>query len=201
MPTLLVLLKRPAAGRVKTRLAASVGAEAAAALYREWIGEVFANIQAVRGEIRVVGFYDGAAPSDFEPWTSLADAWWQQPPGDLGHRLATGFSQVPENEPVAAIGTDCLEITSSLVREAFERLQNHYAVFGPTFDGGYYLVGAARRLPSFFSGVCWSSQDTLASHLATCRRNGYSHATLRTLRDIDTWEDLQLHYRERRRDR
>ncbi len=169
MPTLLVLLKYPSPGTVKTRLAASLGAERAAALYREWIGLVLHQLQPLRDATRVVGYFDGAPEAAFAPWRTLADDWWRQPAGDLGERLRVGFAMAHAvGAPVVAVGTDCLELETPLVRTAFETLAQKDAVFGPAEDGGYYLVGTARDLPSFFEKIPWSTPSTLAAHLALC---------------------------------
>ena len=199
MRTLLVLIKHPAVGQVKTRLGASIGPECAAALYRDWIGVILARVQPLRGQVRVVGFYDGAPLHQFREWEELADEWWSQPARSLGGRLQAGFERAfDKGAPVVAIGTDCLDVDSDLIQEAFERLISHDVVFGPAFDGGYYLVGAARNLPDFFRGIPWSSGKTLAMHQAICDRNCWSVEMLPTLRDIDTWEDWQAYCSERR---
>ena len=198
MRTLLVLLKYPAPGQVKTRLAESLGPERAAALYRQWIGLVLHHVQPLRGELRVVAYFAGAAPSAFTEWDHLADEWWPQPDGELGARLAAGFERAQQaNGPAIAIGTDCLEIDAATVRDAFARLADHDAVFGPTPDGGYYLVGTARHLPEFFASVPWSSADTLSSHLSQCEQRGWFVSLLPTRRDIDTAEDWHSYCRSR----
>lgn len=194
MPTLLVLLKYPSSGQVKTRLAESVGADRAAAMYRVWIGSVLEMVQPLRKQFRVVGYFDGALRSDFQSWESMADQWWPQPAGDLGYKLEAGFARAfLDDQPVLAIGTDCLDLDASLIHEAIVQLETHDVVFGPALDGGYYLVGTRRKLPSFFAGVVWSSHDTLQSHRAVCERCAWTIATLPTLRDIDTWDDWQAH--------
>lgn len=198
MPTLLVLLKYPSPGQVKTRLAESIGTELAAALYRDWIGSVLKIVQPLRKQFRVVGYFDGAFRSDFQSWESMAGKWWPQPAGGLGDKLEAGFARAfLDDQLVAAIGTDCLDLDAALIRRAFVLLESHDVVFGPALDGGYYLVGTRRNLPSFFAGVSWSSHCTLQSHRAVCRQNGWSVAMLPTLRDIDTWEDWQAHCHDR----
>jgi rSAM/selenodomain-associated transferase 1 len=196
MPTILVFLKYPAAGKVKTRLAASIGPVQAAALYREWIGLVFSLLQQVRDRVHIVACYDGAPYHAFAPWHSLADEWWAQSAGDLGGRLQDAFQRAHEcGGPVAAIGTDCLELDAPALQEALNLLAQRDAVFGPATDGGYYLVGVARPLPGFFRGIPWSSPDTLAAHLALCHDRGWSLGLLPVRRDIDTWEDWLSHCR------
>jgi rSAM/selenodomain-associated transferase 1 len=192
--TVLVFLKYPEPGRVKTRLAASCGADRAAALYRQWIGAVLAKLQPVRGRSALVGFFDGAPSERFSAWAPLVDEWLPQPAGDLGARLEAGFAaMLRRGGPVLAVGTDCLELDADLVDEAFTLLRGRDAVFGPAVDGGYYLVGMARPLPRFFDGIRWSTSHTLADHQARCADHGWSVARLRALRDIDTWDDWRAH--------
>jgi rSAM/selenodomain-associated transferase 1 len=196
MPTLLVFLKYPTPGRVKTRLAAHVGDQRAAELYQGWIGSVLNQIQSFRAHGRIIGFFDGGTRDDFASWLSLVDEWWPQPDGDLGERLCAGFAAAQSGGgPVAAIGTDCLELDAALLQTAFEILKDKDAVFGPARDGGYYLVGIARPLLGFFDGIPWSSHTTLEAHLSLCRKHNWSVGLLPARRDIDTWEDW-LAYRD-----
>ncbi len=196
MRTLLVFLKFPAAGHVKTRLAKSLGPEQAANLYRQWIGQVLENLQAARQTTRLVACYDGAPVEAFEPWQRLVDDWWPQPEGDLGDRLHAAFEHWQlEGEPVIAIGTDCLDVDASLIEAAFSKLSARDAVFGPAADGGYYLVGLARNQPTFFQGVPWSTPETLAAHQAHCEEHHWSYGLLPMLHDIDTLEDWLNHQR------
>lgn len=188
--TLLVFLKFPVAGAVKTRLAKSIGEDRAAYCYLQWIGLVLDNLQPLRGSVRIVGCFDGAPESAFAPWNASVDKWWQQPAGNLGERLQSGFDAwQATGSPIAAIGTDCLDVDAPLVRMAFERLRANDVVFGPAVDGGYYLVGTARHIPQFFEDVPWSTAETLASHTVQCRKHGWSVSLLPVRRDIDTWED------------
>src|SRR5262245_34643543 len=170
---LLVFMKYPEPGKVKTRLADKLGAEVAAALYREWIGDVLRNVQPVREEARIVGYFDGATANRFSEWDGLVDEWREQPAGDLGIRLADGFEWGHrQGPPVIAIGTDCLELTAGHVESALADLHKYDAVFGPTTDGGYYLVGTRTHVPSLFDAVRWSSPHTLADNLERCRSIG-----------------------------
>jgi rSAM/selenodomain-associated transferase 1 len=196
--TILVFAKYPEPGKVKTRLAATTGPERAAALYRRWIGEVLASLQALRGPARVVCCFDGAPRSSFAVWEHLADDWWPQPPGDLGERLAAAFRlALAQGDAVVAVGTDCLEIDAVLVGQAFDRLgEGHDVVFGPTPDGGYYLVGMSADRPGLFEAVRWSGPNTLTDHLDRCRQRGWSVALLPARHDMDTWDDWAA-YRER----
>ncbi len=199
MRSLLVFLKAPVAGQVKTRLASSIGAEQAAALYRQWIGVVFEKLQPIRGRTRLVACYDGGPLSKFAPWHHLADEWWRQPAGDLGHRLDAAFlDRKSAGYPAIALGTDCLDISDTLIEAAFDMLTGCDAVFGPADDGGYYLVGLSSYRPDFYDGIPWSTSRTLAAHQAWCVRHNWSFEVLPVLQDIDTLEDW-LEYQGRNR--
>jgi rSAM/selenodomain-associated transferase 1 len=199
-PTLLVFLKYPVAGAVKTRLASTIGHERAAEHYRRWIELILARLQSLRGSVRIVGCFDGAPQRAFAPWDALVDEWWQQPEGDLGNRLRAGFEKWQAvDRPIAAIGTDCLELDPSLVEEAFEFLRESDVVFGPATDGGYYLVGASRDLPGFFDDIPWFTSQALAVHVSLCNQRQWSVRLLPPRRDIDTWADL-LEYGRGKRD-
>ncbi len=192
--TLLVFVKYPQPGRVKTRLARTVGPERAATLYRDWIGLVLDRLQPLRVTTRLVAYFDGAAERAFADWHQFADDWQPQPAGDLGERLAAGFQAgFASGGPVLAVGTDCLEMEPDLLEQAFEELSHKDVVFGPTPDGGYYLVGTAAVRPSLYRAVRWSSPYTLSDHLLRCRAEGWSVALLPTRHDLDTWEDWQAY--------
>jgi rSAM/selenodomain-associated transferase 1 len=201
--TVLVFLKHPSPGRVKTRLAASVGPERAADLYRAWIGLVLSALQPIREQAEVIGYYDGGPEQLFSEWHSLVDGWLLQPTGDLGERLQAGFDAAHgRGLSVLAVGTDCLELDAGLVSAAFAALGGRDkvtpstdAVFGPAFDGGYYLVGTSRPLTGFFDGIRWSSAHTLSDHLARCRERGWSVTLLPPRHDIDTWDDWRAYLR------
>jgi rSAM/selenodomain-associated transferase 1 len=188
--TILVFVKFPEPGRVKTRLAQTIGMARAAEMYRAWIGQVFGKLQALRSSSRLIGYYDGAPIDEFAAWEKMADDWWAQPDGDLGQRLAAGFEAgFALGGPVIALGTDCLEIDPELVLQAFQELAWNDVVFGPASDGGYYLVGAAQSRPNLFDRIRWSSPFTLTDHLRRCEEERWSKAILPMRHDIDTWDD------------
>jgi len=193
-------MKYPEPGKVKTRLAAELGANAAANLYRDWIGIVLRNIQAVRALHRIVGYFDGAAIEQFADWFPLVDDWLPQPTGDLGERLTFAFEWGhARGSQVLAIGTDCLELNSAHIAHAASQLSENDAVFGPASDGGYYLVGTSRFVTGFFDGVRWSSSHTLSDHLERCEKLGFRVSLLGELADIDTADDWR-EYQQRQGD-
>ena len=192
LPTLLVFLKYPTPGQVKTRLAEVIGSEEAARLYRQWISLVLNKLQPLRGDVRLIGYFDGASLDKFDEWRSLADEWWPQPTTDLGLRLDLGFQRAfaAGARGCIAVGTDCLELDVDDVIAAVEALQQHHAAFGPAQDGGYYLAGTQSLLSGFFSGIRMSSPQTLQDHLRRCADSGWSVQLLPCRRDIDSYDDL-----------
>jgi glycosyltransferase A (GT-A) superfamily protein (DUF2064 family) len=87
------------------------------------------------------------------------------------------------------MGTDCLEIDADLLRQAFEELSRREVVFGPTVDGGYYLIGLSVVRPELFRSIRWSGPFTLDDHIGRCREKGWSVSLLPRLHDIDTEDD------------
>ena len=197
LPVLLVFLKHPTPGQVKTRLAGTIGNDEATSLYGQWISLVLNKLQSLRGNVRLIGYYDGASADKFSEWQLLADEWWPQPTADLGSRLEAGFQKAftAPARGCLAVGTDCLELGVEDVVTATHALEQYDAVFGPAHDGGYYLVGTQSLLPDFFHGIRWSSPQTLEDHLRRCNENRWSVSLLSRRRDIDSYEDL-LAYRE-----
>lgn len=190
--TLLVFLKAPVAGEVKTRIGETIGHEDAADLYRSWIPRILLPLQSLRGQIRLVAFYAGDA-AKMTDWIPLFDEWWPQPPGDLGARLTMGFRQAQsDTDKVIAIGTDCLEIDAETLTRALKELERVNAVLGPTHDGGYYLFGTAGFGAGLFQEIRWSTEHTAADQIKRCEALQWSVSLLEMKTDIDTWEDWKL---------
>jgi len=112
----------------------------------------------------------------------------------LGERMSCFFQQQfdsrPEASRIVLIGSDAPGLTIQLVDQAFEMLENHDVVYGPSTDGGYYLVGLSVMADSIFKGVQWSTEEVLQQSLAICTREGLSVAQLPALTDIDNEDDL-----------
>ncbi len=176
-------------GRVKTRLAATMGDAAALEVYRFLASRVIVAAREVADTRILVRCAPDNATEAVSKWLSVPAE--PQGDGDLGHRmeraivdhLSAGMASV------VIIGTDAPDVDAHLMQEALRALHAHDVVFGPAFDGGYYLVGARRPVPELFREVPWSSPDTLAASLAKAAAAGYTVAMLPPLTDIDTEED------------
>lgn len=189
--TVFVFVKAPRAGAVKTRLGAKIGMGRAAALFRIMTARTIAEAQ--KGPWRTVLAVDPpAAVSGWNALWSRGLARMAQGSGDLGARMARAFNSVPRG-PAVIIGADAPELRARHIREAFRALGCADAAFGPAEDGGYWLIGLARRraAPRLFNGVRWSTKhaldDTIKSMPAAFRI-----ARLEALCDVDRVSDLAV---------
>jgi uncharacterized protein len=190
---LVVFVKHPSPGAVKTRLAAAVGPEAAARLYRRLAERVLEATTPREGEYERLVFFD--------PPEALAEmrAWLPgvrllaQAAGDLGARMADAFARafLRGAERVVLVGTDAPAVARERVMEALSALDAADVVIGPAEDGGYYLLALREPRPGLFAGVAWSTPTVRAQTLARAAAASLSVRELAPLRDVDTLEDLR----------
>lgn len=180
---LVLFLRAPRLGRVKSRLAAGIGALAALRFYRETSERLVRRL----GRDRRWRCHLAVTPDrDRHRFWPAGLERRGQGAGDLGRRMARIFAELPPG-PVVIVGSDIPALAPRHVAAAFRALGNSEAVFGPAEDGGYWLVGLRRRprLPrGLFERVRWSSRFALADTLASLPR-GMSRAMLETLADVD----------------
>ncbi|WP_233169249.1 TIGR04282 family arsenosugar biosynthesis glycosyltransferase [Hymenobacter sp. BT523] len=192
---LLVFAREPVLGRVKTRLAADIGNEAALAVYRELLAITASAVTAAQVPA-TVWLAEAPAPaadaSTPRPeWPGLP--WRVQPPAEsLGERMSHAFEQAFAGgaSRVAIIGTDCPGLTQQLLQDAFAALASHDMVVGPADDGGYYLLGLNALHLELFANKDWSTATVLPDTLADAARLGLSVAQLPMLHDVDSGRDL-----------
>ena len=188
----LLFAKAPRPGKVKTRLAAAIGARAAADLYRSMASDTVERLRSPGYDV-VVCYDPPTAASEIRAWLGEDLALMPQAAGDLGHRMDWALGAALEVASAACVvGTDVPDLTARVVEEAFEGLENADLVIGPAEDGGYYLLALKRPIPELFQGMPWSTPDVLGRTLAAAQRLGLRVGTLETLRDVDTPADLRL---------
>lgn len=188
---LLVFARYPELGRVKTRLAETVGTPEALRVYRDLLARTRSAASAVAASKTLWLAGDLPADDAFEEWEGFTQR--PQAAGDLGQRMHTAFAEAFAAGATAGviIGTDCPELTPGHLQEAFQQLISHDVVVGPAQDGGYYLLGMNTLLPELFQDKPWSTDAVLAHTLADANRLGLRVAHLPTLSDVDTASDLQ----------
>jgi rSAM/selenodomain-associated transferase 1 len=186
---LIVFLKAPRPGFVKTRLAATLGDGEAANVYSELVRISIENIASLSNvELR---FTPDDAREEMLQWSRPSWGLRAQGSGDLGSRLDRAFSDafLEGFRGAIAIGSDCPEMTRKDVEGAERLLGGHDVVVGPAGDGGYWLIGLRRPVEGFFDGIAWSTNQVLSQTEDAARRRGLTVARLRVLDDIDTEED------------
>lgn len=194
--TLGILVKAPIPGRVKTRLAAELGAEQATELYRA-LGRSVVAACVDPGYHTVVWYTPAAARAAVRGWLQGVEplAFRPQVRGGLGVRLGAAFARhFGEGVPrVILVGSDCPGVERGVITQAFAALDRYDLVLGPAHDGGYYLIGlrSTTRGGRLFHGVSWSTPDVLRQTLLAARRLGLRPALLPVLRDVDTVADAR----------
>jgi len=180
---------------VKTRLAAAIGNEAAAAHHARFVELTMATAVAARDagvvdEIELWCAPDGDAPA-FVAWRDRHRiSLHAQDGADLGSRMRRALdSTLARGARAILVGTDCPLLDVAYLARAVAALATCDAVFGPAEDGGYVLVGLSRRVDAF-SGVPWSTPDTMAATRARLASSGAAWEELPTLWDIDEPHDL-----------
>lgn len=185
---LVVMVKEPRAGRVKTRLGRDIGMTGAAWWFRHQVSRLLREVQDPRWELILSVAPDTAVQSPaWPPYLPRLP----QGRGDLGQRMGRVFHSLPPG-PVCLIGGDIPGVRKHHIAEAFRQLGEHDAVFGPATDGGYWLVGMKRVTPppaTLFQNVRWSSEHALDDTIASIP--GLRIARAATLRDVDTGSDLR----------
>ncbi len=189
MKTALILFVRnPVLGKVKTRLAKTAGDTAALAIYKALLRHT--NVVAKSMQCDKYVFYaDNIA--EYDIWENTIYQKKLQAGNDLGARMHAAFEALFSKgyQHICIIGSDCYELTTATIQQAFNALLQNDVVIGPSADGGYYLLGLSCMQPSLFKDIAWSTSKVLEQTIAACIAAGCSHRLLATLHDIDTEED------------
>lgn len=180
------------AGEVKTRLGATIGLPAAAAVHHQFVRTAVKRFQSL-GDQRVLNY----APADADaPFAALVgDRWRIQPQssGSLGDRITHFFSTTLGGGTTRAvlIGSDSPNLPIAYLQQAFRQLEECDVVLGPAEDGGYYAIGLNSPCEQLFTDIAWSTEDVLTQTLERCHSLGLRTLQTPTWYDVDTWDDLQ----------
>ncbi len=186
---LIIFVRKPEKGKVKTRLAASLGDEAALFIYQKLLQHTLEITEAVDAD-KVV-FYAGEIEED-DRWQQEKYSKQKQADGDLGRRMNDAFDTVFKMgyNKVCIVGSDCYELTSEIITNAFRALEENDIVIGPAHDGGYYLLGMKLLHSSLFENKAWSTSSVLTDTFQTAQQIGVTLMQLPTLRDVDEAADV-----------
>jgi hypothetical protein len=200
---LIIFAREPIPGLVKTRLAATIGDVAAADAYAAMLLDVLKTCRKLI-DMETVVYWD----CDETSLPLLASRYEcrsrKQSAGNLGQRMKSAFAEMFESgfDTCCIIGSDAPDLPISYIQDAVHLLAAGQidAVFGPTHDGGYYLLGLSRLWPLLFTDIDWGTPQVLRQSLTAGEMAGVKAVLLPEWYDIDTNEDLEK-YRERIRTR
>ena len=190
---LIVFVKFPEPGKVKTRIARELGAERAAELYSRMAERIIHDVSGPGAYGTIVYFDPPEREDDIKTWLGSDSLSYEpQSGGTIGDRMANAFHRVFCEGAVRAvlIGTDIPEITADIISAAFDLLSDTDVVLGPAEDGGYYLMGLRKFEPTLFRDIDWGTNTVYTRTLARIVEKNLSHKLLDTLKDVDTAEDI-----------
>jgi uncharacterized protein len=189
MNQLIIFIKNPQLGKVKTRLAASIGADAALAIYHKLCQHTRQTVLGVEVERQL---YYSDYIDRHDDWREELFVKHQQVGPDLGARMNHAFQDsLKRGNKAVIIGSDCPQLTADLIQDAFHALAEHPFVLGPAKDGGYYLLGMSEPYPELFHNIEWSTNKVAEMTLQRIHAKTKSCLLLPTLSDIDTIEDWE----------
>lgn len=190
---ILMFVKYPERGKVKSRLSISLDVNKVLNLYKSFVLDLIDTLKKGKYYFKIF-FYPQMAKEEISAWLGEEYSYKPQTGKDLGEKMMNAFKQTFEEgfQKVLIIGSDCPDLTNTVLHEAFESLKTHDAVIGPSFDGGYYLIGFKKKtfLPDIFEELEWGASTVFKKTMATLKKNGYAVHILQKWRDIDRIKDL-----------
>ncbi len=185
---LIIFIKNPKLGKVKTRLASTLGEANALHIYKQLLKYTLAMSLEVNAERFL--FYDDIIAQDDE-WENENFTKQIQLGNDLGEKMNNAFDKtLLKFKKAVIIGSDCFDLTPSIIHEAFQLLENNDVVIGPAKDGGYYLLGMKELHQTLFENISWSTPEVLEKTIAICKKQKLAYCLLPILSDIDVEDDL-----------
>ena len=184
---LLVFSKNPRLGRVKTRLAKTIGKEKALKVYKALLKKTASVLEELKVDIHL--YYSDYIEKD-DLFSNVVTQKKRQTGEQLGERMSNAFNEaLIDYDKVIIIGTDLWTLETQDIENAFRALENHAAVIGPSSDGGYYLLGITEILPQIFLNKQWGTFSVLPNTLKDLKSIKYH--LLPEKNDVDTFSDLE----------
>jgi len=190
----LFFVKYPEPGKVKTRLAASIGPDKAAELYGNFVLDLLGKLESTRLRFKIC-FYPEQKRELLMGWLGDGHDYMAQKGGDLGERMVTAFLEAfaGGHRRVILVGSDFPDLPQSFLEESLGALNTHDAVIGPAMDGGYYLIGFMKEAfcHQAFEGMPWGTEGVFRQTLSILKAHRKRVYILPVWNDIDTLEDLR----------
>ncbi len=190
---IIIFVRPPVLGKVKSRIAATIGEERALNVYEKLLAHTHKICSALTCD-RYVFYADEIVQEDC--WEKTLFTKYVQTGSDLGDRMQHAFEMIFSKgyNQVLIIGSDCYELDTPLLETAFTALENDKVVIGPATDGGYYLLGLQQHLPFLFRKISWSTSTVCTETINRCRQQQLSIHILPVLTDIDEEKDIPFTY-------
>ncbi|MFA5903949.1 MAG: TIGR04282 family arsenosugar biosynthesis glycosyltransferase [Desulfobacula sp.] len=189
----IVFLKAPEKGNVKTRLSRVLDESFVLELYKGFIQDTLYVLQSFPDKF--IYFSTFEKEGDLRTWLGDEYQYAVQTGKDLGEKMSNAFREVFSKgyDRLVLIGTDIPEITETVLIRAFDVLETEDAVIGPATDGGYYLIGFKKESFSekIFQGLNWSTKDVFQETLKVMDKMNLRYERILELNDVDTPEDLK----------
>lgn len=185
---LIIFQKKPEKGKVKTRLAKTVGNNKAVEVYEYLLKHTHRQVSLL--DISVFVYFEKEVQPEFLKNNNYFSSI--QCHGDLGKRMEKAFEEVLAKgfRKAVIIGTDCPGLKAGLLQEALRVLDTRDLVIGPANDGGYYLLGMNGLFPELFKNIPWSTASVFSDTMEVAARLGLETGILPQLTDVDIYEDL-----------
>lgn len=192
---ILLFVKYPHCGLVKTRLAEKTNPRFAAELYKNFVADTLEILKNLSQDLRIF-FEPPADEENFKNWLGPSYNYASQRGDDLGQKMKNAFQHVFAEGFLKAlvIGSDTPDLPKEYIDLAFKAMESHDAVIGPADDGGYYLLGFSKEsfLPEVFEDITWGSSDVCDQTVNIMERHSQKVFLLPQWFDVDTLEDLKM---------
>ncbi len=194
---IIIFVKYPELGKVKSRLASDLDEKIVLDIYKNFVIDLL-ELMNKESFIFKISFYPPETKSKFQSWLGNGFSYLPQQGNDLGEKMKNAFlATFTEGfEKVLIIGSDSPDLKDEIFSSAFQSLDEKDAVIGPTFDGGYYLIGFKKEkfLADIFTGIEWSTETVFQKTKAIFNRYNYHVNLLQKWQDVDTYTDLKALY-------
>lgn len=191
---LAIFLKYPQKGKVKTRLAMSIGNDRALEIYKKMAAGAIKQGLKSKADLFVF-FYPPGRELLMRQWLGNGCRYLPQRGRGLGARMKNCFKSVYRlgYGKAVLIGGDIPGLDTNIINSSFDGLKKNDAVIGPSKDGGYYLIGFTKKgfYPRIFDGMEWSTDTVFAGTIAGLKKNEMKAAIMPVLWDVDDIEGLQ----------
>ncbi|MDP2364525.1 MAG: TIGR04282 family arsenosugar biosynthesis glycosyltransferase [Ignavibacteria bacterium] len=195
--SIIIFTRYPIEGKVKTRLASTIGNHYAKEFYKIISEKIINGTKLIRNSYKYV-FYSNENEKDLvKKWLGNSFLYSHQEGNNLGEKMTNAFRKVFSHgaKKSIIIGTDIPDLSPQIIKEAIKQLDKTDIVIGPSKDGGYYLLGMKKYYPAIFENIEYSSHTVFSETIAIAEKLNLTYSTLELLQDIDTEDDI-IHWIE-----